>query len=326
VVALTRNYRSGRMIVSAADQLIARGGAERARQQVARGESGERVTVHEAATDRAEAEFVVHAIERLLGGSTFFSMDSGRVDVGAEAAFGFADFAVLYRTEAQSDVLCEALGRAGMPFQRRSDARLGDAPWMRALMQRMRELPGELPLAERLDAALAGLGGREGAEERGPEVQALRAVAGRCQHTADFMSQVAMGVDGDLWDPRADRVSLLTLHASKGLEFPVVFIVGCEDGVLPLRWGAGSAEEEGEERRLFYVGVTRARSRLFLTRARRRAWRGVVRAFAASPFLADIDEELLDRAQGPFRPRRPRPAQEQLPLLAFRSQANRRQG
>jgi superfamily I DNA/RNA helicase len=66
---------------------------------------------------------------------------------------------------------------------------------------------------------------------------ALRLVAARHgDDLAQFRSEIALGVDADLWDPRADRVSLLTLHAAKGLEFPVVFIVGCEDGLLPLHW------------------------------------------------------------------------------------------
>ncbi|HET6815460.1 MAG TPA: 3'-5' exonuclease, partial [Actinomycetota bacterium] len=115
---------------------------------------------------------------------------------------------------------------------------------------------------------------------------------------------------------RADRVSLLTLHAAKGLEFPVVFLVGCEDGLLPLRFGPEpSPTETAEERRLFFVGMTRARSHLFLSHARRRAWRGSVREAEPSPFLADLQAALVDHAQAPAR-RRPRPpAGDQLSLL-----------
>jgi DNA helicase-2/ATP-dependent DNA helicase PcrA len=70
-----------------------------------------------------------------------------------------------------------------------------------------------------------------------------------------------LGAEVDTWDPRANRISLLTLHASKGLEFPVVFIVGCSDGLLPIRW----ATETSEERRLFFVGVSRAQKHLYLS-------------------------------------------------------------
>jgi DNA helicase-2/ATP-dependent DNA helicase PcrA len=88
-----------------------------------------------------------------------------------------------------------------------------------------------------------------------------------------------------------DRVSLLTLHAAKGLEYRVVFIVGLEDGILPLRFGA--EEPSAEERRLFYVGMTRAADRLVLTRASQRRWRGRVQRLPPSPFLADIENALV---------------------------------
>lgn len=99
----------------------------------------------------------------------------------------------------------------------------------------------------------------------------------------------------DAWDPRADRVSLLTLHAAKGLEFEVVYIVGCEDGVLPVSW-PGSDTNVDEERRLFFVGMTRAKRRLVLTHAKKRRLRGKLRDMEPSPFLMQIEEELVERS------------------------------
>jgi DNA helicase-2/ATP-dependent DNA helicase PcrA len=100
-----------------------------------------------------------------------------------------------------------------------------------------------------------------------------------------------------------DRVSLLTLHAAKGLEFRVVFIVGLEDGILPLRFGA--EEPSAEERRLFYVGMTRAEDRLFLLRATQRRWRGGVQSLPVSPFLAAIEGELLKHQRNDALRRKP---------------------
>jgi len=100
-----------------------------------------------------------------------------------------------------------------------------------------------------------------------------------------------------------DRVSLLTLHAAKGLEFRVVFIVGLEDGILPLRFGA--EEPSAEERRLFYVGMTRAEDRLFLLRASQRRWRGRVESLPVSPYLADIEGELLKHQRNDALRRKP---------------------
>ena len=108
----------------------------------------------------------------------------------------------------------------------------------------------------------------------------------------------------------------MTVHAAKGLEFPVVFLAGCEDGLVPLRWGGQlDPEQEAEERRLFFVGMTRARSHLFLSHTRRRAWRGSVRDAAPSPFLTDIEEALLDHLRAAARRRPARADGDQLTLL-----------
>jgi DNA helicase-2/ATP-dependent DNA helicase PcrA len=128
-------------------------------------------------------------------------------------------------------------------------------------------------------------------------VELLTPLADRCGVDLDrFLADLAVGAEVDVWDPRADRISLLTLHAAKGLEFPVVFVVGCEDDLLPLRWsGSEGAGDPAEERRLFFVGVTRARTHLLLSAARRRTRRGTTQETSPSRFLADLDPALLDR-------------------------------
>jgi DNA helicase II / ATP-dependent DNA helicase PcrA len=121
-----------------------------------------------------------------------------------------------------------------------------------------------------------------------------------------FLGDLALGAEVDLWDPRADRVSLLTLHASKGLEFPVVFVVGCEDGLLPMRFGDDPRtrpQDSAEERRLLFVGMTRARTHLALSGAGRRTVRGRVTEAAPSPFLADLPAGLTERTSRPERRR-----------------------
>ena len=309
-VRLTRNYRSSPAIVAGALQAIAPSTLVAGRELAAMAGDGApaRITIHQAASDLAEAEFVVQTVDRLLGGASFLSLDSGRADGGAEHGLSFADIAVLYRTDAQSGPLAEALGRAGMPFQKRSHDRLLDRPAVRALVRALRDRPptGDRSLAARLaTAAGAQTEGGEAAEA----LELLAPLAARCGDDLDrFLAELALGDEVDTWDPRADRVSLLTLHAAKGLEFPVVFLVGCEDGLLPLRFGPQpSAEETAEERRLFFVGMTRARSHLFLSHAGKRAWRGSVREAEPSPFLADLEAALLDHARSPAR-RRPQPA------------------
>ena len=131
-----------------------------------------------------------------------------------------------------------------------------------------------------------------------------------------FLAEVTLATQVDTWDPRADRISLLTLHAAKGLEFPIVFIVGCEDGLLPLTWGKPEPDGLAEERRLFYVGVTRAMTRLYLCRARKRLWRGRVRELPPSPYLADIEERLLEQSRSRAAGGRIRKQDNQLDLFS----------
>lgn len=243
-IRLTRNYRSGESILSASAQMIAPSSLveDREIETLTRAHDAGgglteldtgKVVIYQARTDKAEAEFVVENIEKAVGGVSFFSVDSGRSESGL-SNYSFSDFAVLYRTEAQADVLEEALERSGLPFRRYSSR------------------------------------------------------------------QVEEGTDD--WDERADRIALLTLHAAKGLEFSVVFITGCEDGLIPLRFGAKRDEKETEEeRRLFYVGMTRAKDKLFLSHAAKRFWNGKVREREISPFLQDIEEKLLERKKSAFK-------------------------
>ena len=329
IVHLTRNYRSTRTLVEAACQAIRRGSLVPDRRLVAVRDGGdraeERVVVQRAASERAEAEVVVHTLEQLLGGTSSFSFDSGRVGVAEDDhRLSFGDVAILYRTDAQAAPLIEALARAGIPFQKRSHRPLAEQAGVRALLPILRQKAAEdreaISVEALVDRTVLALvpGGAEGSAGRTSLLAAaelLRPLASRFGDDLDgFLAAVAVGGEVDTWDPRAERVSLLTLHAAKGLEFPVVFLAGCEDGLLPLRWSSEepSAADIAEERRLFFVGITRARSRLFLSSSARRAVRGEARESRPSPFLADLEAALLDvREERETGPRRP----EQLRLL-----------
>jgi DNA helicase-2/ATP-dependent DNA helicase PcrA len=303
-IALRRNYRSGGTIVAASSQVIA-AHADEAIAEIVR-ERRERITIHAAPSERAEAEFVVITIEQAIGGSSFFAIDSSRTG-GLEAALSFADFAVLYRTDAQAAVLCEALARSGIPFRRHSHAPLAQEPSVGALLEAFAAMAAaDIDLATRLRqsaARAAAETGEAAAVERALEL--LLPLVERCGgDPARFLDAVGLASDADFWDERAEGVALLTLHAAKGLEFACVFIVGLEDGVLPLHWGRAeevAAEELAEERRLFYVGMTRAKDRLVLSHALKRLWRGRVHAQAPSPFLADIESELVKEQRSKLR-------------------------
>ena len=345
-VRLSRNYRSAPTIVRAAMQLIRPGTLVPGRELLpARTDIPDApVVLHAVADEREEAETIAAELEKLLGGASFHALDSRAVDGRdrAEHQLSFADFAVLYRTSFQAAAIGEALARRGFPFQRRAHSPLAEMPGTAAILAALTpaavltSLPAPssasegtvdsardvVSVAARLAAAArAALDATEHvnaeAADRATAIMAIRAAADvlgplavRCGHDLDrFLDELALGAEVDTWDPRADRISLLTLHAAKVLEFPVVFIAGCDDGLLPLRSWRGAEVDYDEERRLLFVGMTRATTKLTLLTAAKRTLRGELTECAPSPFLSSVDPALLDRrgggAGGPGR-RRPR--------------------
>lgn len=346
-LSLTRNYRCAPAIVASALQAVAPATLVPGRILRAVAPDGPAITWHEAADDRAEAAWIAEAVDRLLGGSSFHSLDSGRADGHAISGLALADIAVLYRTDAQAGALGQALTRAGLPFQKRSHDLLQRRTAVPEIVREMRladpagadstvpavprhgpgdgadggEVAGRLAadgeVAGRLAAAVRRLAGRT--HDRAAAVDLLAAgevlnpLARRCGDDLErFLTAIALGAETDALDPRADAITLLTLHASKGLEFSVVFLAGCERGLLPLQWPGATGADLAEERRLLFVGMTRARTHLFLTCATQRRRHGTLLTAGPSPFLAAISPALLSR---PAPPQRRRPPDRQLRLL-----------
>ena len=108
---------------------------------------------------------------------------------------------------------------------------------------------------------------------------------------AGFLDEVALYTDIDNYDREADCVTMMTMHAAKGLEFPTVFVVGCEEGIFPGLRAIGEQDEMEEERRLCYVALTRAKKHLFLTCARQRMLFGRTTANRISRFVEEIPED-----------------------------------
>ena len=178
------------------------------------------------------------------------------------------------------------------------------------LVRRLRTRVGVLSLPELLDEALEASGyramladGSEDGEERWANLLELRAVTTRYDDLAPddaldrLLEETALVADQDSYEGDADAVTLITLHAAKGLEFPVVFIAGLEEGLFPHSRALDDEKELEEERRLAYVGITRAKRRLFLSHAWRRATWGMGQATVPSRFLLEIPAELMDGPQ-----------------------------
>ena len=184
------------------------------------------------------------------------------------------------------------------------------------LMRGLMVMVATEPPSAIFDAALERSGlqvaiqdGSDEGEERWANVLELRGHAAEFDEIAPpeglarFLEEVALVSDQDELEDVPDRVTLITLHAAKGLEFPVVFMVGLEEGLLPHRRALEDERELEEERRLAYVGMTRAKDRLYLVHAHHRSTYGVGAQSDPSRFLAELPEELLaaERSAAPFR-------------------------
>lgn len=159
--------------------------------------------------------------------------------------------------------------------------------------------------------------GTQEGRDRWENVEELKRVAAKYQglppgeSLTAFLEQVALVSDVDNLDSQADAATLLTLHAAKGLEFPVVFIVGMEEDIFPHSRSKDDPDQMEEERRLAYVGITRAKERLYLVYAFRRAQYGNHAEREPSRFLADIPPHLL-QGQGKVIGRRHTPPSRQV--------------
>lgn len=279
IINLRNNYRSTNSIVDASNQMINCFNITSVFNK-----PHERITIHTAPTDKAEAEFIASTIENLLGGHSFFSIDSQRTDVD-ETNYSFSDFAILYRTSSQLPPIIEALKRSGMPFVKLSNDLLCEQKPVRDLLKK-------LDLTTPADEQIEKLSEEFQDKIEDYILKFLLNLAKTHTETNDFIHEVSLLTEADTLDKRADRITLMTLHASKGLEFNCVFIAGLEQDILPL-YRAKEPEEIEEERRLLYVGMTRAKERLYLSHAQKRFWLGSTKNLSISPFLVKIKDDLL---------------------------------
>jgi DNA helicase-2/ATP-dependent DNA helicase PcrA len=178
------------------------------------------------------------------------------------------------------------------------------------LIARLRARIGVLALPELLDYVLEASGyramladGSEDGEERWANLLELRSVTTRYDDLSPedaldrLLEETALVADQDTYEGGADATTLITLHAAKGLEFPVVFIAGLEEGLFPHSRALDDEKELEEERRLAYVGMTRAKRRLYLSHAWRRATWGMGQASVPSRFLLEIPAALMEGPQ-----------------------------
>ena len=309
VCRLVKSFRCAPSIIGAAGRLV-----DSALEGTGLAATLERA---EYPTDRSEAEGIAREIDRLIGGTRFFALDSGVADAQAPELRSLGECAILVRAAALAEPIEKALLDHGIPYRL-----VGERPWWEeepagSILASLREERPELAPSEAVARAIEILAGKEGAsasfaDPEGP-AERLAGFAASFTDLAGFLDALALGSPQDGWEPRTERVALMTIHAAKGLEFDQVFVAGLEEGLLPFTLFDSGEGEEGEllterieeERRLLYVAMTRARVGLHLSWARSRSFRGRKLELQPSTFLERI-EELVPLAEStPLRPRDP---------------------
>lgn len=352
VIVLDQNYRSTQAILDAARGVISRNALQKEKMLWTQNGAGEPLGVIASENERSEAEEVVSRIENFL-----------------KDGYGTNDFAVLYRTNAQSRALEETFLERNLPykivggirFYQRKEVkdllayiryllnprdmlslkriinvparRIGKAAFL-AFLQNSRDVPvlarfdiliNELRGWSDKDAAVPFLrrllkkiryreyldDSSANAEERWENVQELVNLAKKYDEMPPptglekLLEDVALMSDREEVRNERNAVHLMTLHAAKGLEFPIVFMVGMEEGIFPHSRSLFNPQELEEERRLCYVGLTRAKEKVFLSFAARRTQFGAIQANPPSRFLTEIPEHLLKIAEEPTIEARP---------------------
>lgn len=377
VFKLEQNYRSTRVILNAANGIIANNEGRKDKTLWTENNEGEPITVFTATTEQEEAYYVAHTIGE---------------DLALRGQYSFSDCAVLYRTHAQSRALEEAFMRMGIPYRVIGGFRFYDRKEVKDLLAYLRlivNVGDDISFKRVVNIPRRGIGDasvkrlEQYAGEQGISLLQASANASQCpglrsttvrdltafaelittlarqaefielhelveqaltmsglladlqkertveaqtrienvsemvsvardfveknmdNSLSDFLSSVALVSQGDDEDPSNDRfVSMMSLHSAKGLEFPVVFLVGLEEGVFPHNRALQDPEELEEERRLCYVGITRAREKLFMTHALQRMLYGRYNTNKPSRFLQEVPEELTVTKGGKQEPPR----------------------
>ncbi len=368
---LELNYRTTAKIIESALSVISNNHQPAPLKLKSTRGSGSCIQILEHSSEKAEGIAIVKEITKLMGGIDMLQAhdETGKGYCKTEGdttirktrdTYSFSDFAILFRTGNQADILEECLLKEGIPYQVIGQQRIMEKPIVRqifALMRwshhpdneyslmeglnlpvfpktqkkdmnhlksdpesesllntlnRYRHIAIENPPAKFLEVIISDILKQNSIIGNDKDLKRLNLLAEEFQDISSLLDNVSLYREGDIsWkglkrdNKDTEMVSLMTLHAAKGLEFPVIFICGCEDGLLPYRHhykdyqknDIGKIEEIicnenkdniNEERRIFYVGMTRARDYLYLSWAKNLMIYGKKRKTAISPFLEEI--------------------------------------
>lgn len=323
--SLSQNYRSTQKILDSATSVISKNNTHPVLKLWTENKQGEEVSVFEALNEQKEAEFIVESIGKLKYQNPHLK---------------YYDFAVLYRTNAQSRSIEEVFLHLSIPYILIGGTRFYERKEIKDVLAYLRILANakdkiSLKRIEKLgkgrfakflefkeqfveteknktidvmDSVLKATDYLSFYDEKDEEdlarlenIKELRSVAISFPDLGQFLENVSLVEQEYLPDNiedsngKKDAVNLMTLHAAKGLEFPVVFMVGMEEGLFPHSRSFMDKHELEEERRLCYVGMTRAKEKLFLTYSRKRLFFGQKTSNIVSRFILELPEGTLEK-------------------------------
>jgi len=324
---LMKNYRSSKTILDASFQMINKSLEKDEKLKVFSDmETSQKLIIKETATEYAEAVAIGKMIEKLMGGTSFFSMDAGKTDPDEQKEYSFADFAILCRTSRQCEIFVSVFEKEGIPFQTADKKKFFEIEGIKQLICLCRTMVDSADVSDELkncdtETQLKFLCKKEdlskmikGNDKAEQAFEKLLSIARLHKDLKSFLNALALNQDTDTLEFNVEKVSLMTLHAAKGLEFPVVFVAGCEQGLLPFAKDGKNIDDFEEERRLFYVAMTRAMDILCLTYAKKRSLYGKRFKRQRSCFIEDIEKKLTQMEKS-FAPLKVREKEKQLELF-----------
>lgn len=303
-IFLQKNYRSTSTILKASSALIKNNLKRIDKEVISTRDKGSPITLISVPDDKSEGEIIVKEIEYRMGGTSHYQLLDKHIMRSFSTSYGFSDFAVIFRTNAQARILEESFKKSGIPFQIVGKQRFSIEEILRILKKEAENIGNKFCFNDYFEVVLKELGKAKNIEDN--EIRFLQDIASKYQQIKipesinNFINEISLFSPADGYNPKADAVTLMTLHMAKGLEFKIVFITGVEEGLIPFGMKGDIADLE-EERRLFYVGMTRAKDEIYLLHARRRFLYGQTLALPLSSFVEEIPERFINRRFIPDR-------------------------
>lgn len=337
VFNLEQNYRSTQNILDAATEVISHNKSHPVLKLWTENPKGEKITLYEARSEVDEADFILSEIVNGSGLMVHGKNQKAQQTMNDEPKRKrtLNNFAILYRTNAQSRSFEEAFLKMGIPYRLVGGVQFYERKEIKDVLAYLRlvanpkdsvsakriekigktrakkfyglALDPKLNTLEMLDQVLRVTeyldyldDGTEMGKSRIENVKELRSVAELFPNLVQFLENVALIQDKQMPEAtlnpeKNEAATLMTIHAAKGLEFDVIFLVGFEEGLFPHSRSILDPTQMEEERRLAYVGITRARHKLFLSYARSRLYFGTRSNNLPSRFLSNIPESLLEQ-------------------------------